>query len=80
MRNILFFAVALLAATTQSVRADDLPAGSYRQTCFKCKVTNDHILTCTCLAVDKTRKQADIPYLSCPSKRVMNDNGTLRCD
>jgi len=84
MRTILIAFVALISAVTQSVHADELPGGSYRQTCFSCKVDAGQ-LQCRC-AVSIFLHTTAIELSGCPlvgmaqKPLFANHNGRLVCE
>ena len=83
MRTILITLVALISAVTQS-HAEELPGGSYKQTCFSCKVDAGQ-LECRCAILiflhTTTIELGRCPLVGMARKPLFtNDNGRLVCE
>ena len=84
MRTLLITLVALISAVTQSVHAEGLPGGSYKQTCFSCKVDAGQS-ECRCAVLIFLHTTA-IELSRCPPVGMArkplfaNDNGRLVCE
>jgi hypothetical protein len=86
MRTIFILSIALISAIAQSVHAEELPGGSYKQTCFSCKV-DARQLECRCaVRILIFLRTTAIELSRCPPVGVAqkplfaNDNGQLVCE
>jgi hypothetical protein len=72
---------ALASAVGRIRPSDDLPPGSYQQSCFLCTYNGDtDILECACYAENGCALDAALnPVSRCQGVDIYNRNGTLDC-
>ena len=72
-------AVALAAMTLGTASAQNIPSGSYQQSCTNIRVNGD-VLTARCTAPQGNRVRSSIGLSSCRRGDIANSNGQLTCN
>ena len=73
-----FIAAAAMLTASVSVFADNLPPGSYKQTCSDIALSGE-TLTATCTRFDGSRKKTELPFATSCVGMISNVDGNLAC-